>query len=181
MTTSRKVTKQEILDVYATLPAFANAKNTFNSTDTARVGTVYATQIPAVPVASFTTIDQAIRSDEVLAFLDLITNTYSQLRTYTLVQTQNYWVGGNIGFTNWAPVAPYTRVGYRSGFAGNSLLVAADKTPMAKGELIEYTRFTATIAKIQALITSNSLLSGGSLSYCHASCHTSCHASRGRR
>lgn len=166
MAKGNTVNKNDIFNVFTGLPSFANSKNNFSSTDMARVGAYYGTQIPALTIGDFTADADKARSDQILAFLDLLTNTYSQLRYYTICLS-----GGGC----------YYRTGYRAGFSGNDLLTSGERSPFASKQINEFAKYNAVLPQIQAKINTNSAKGGGTLYYCHSSCHSSCHCSRGRR
>jgi len=158
--------KTDVFNVFTGLPAFANAKNNFDSTDMARVGAYYGTQIPALVLGDYVADNNKVRGDELINFLQLMTNTYSQLRYYTICLS-----GGGC----------YYRTGYRAGFSGNTVLDAGQQSPFVQGQTQQFAKYNTVLPQIQARINSNSAISGGQLNYCHSSCHSSCHCSRGRR
>lgn len=160
------LTKQQVFNVFNGLPAFANAKNNFDGTDASRVGAVYATQIPALAIGDYVADTDKVRGDQLTTFLQLMTNTYSQLRYYQICLS-----GGGC----------YFRTGYRAGFSGNDILSGGETAPFVIGQRQEFAKYNVVLPQIQALINTNSAKDGGTLNYCHSSCHSSCHCSRGRR
>lgn len=178
MATVTKATFDQLVQL--NVNAYANSLNTMNGTDQARIdsygnpnsGAYYRTVLPVVSSAQLAIGNDVILATDAIAYMNLITNTYSQLRTYTLVQYAT-GQGPNIG--------SYTRVGYRGGFSGNSLLTAGQTAPYTKGSVIKEADLVNTRAAIQTLISTNSTMNGGVLYFCHASCHGNCHSSRGRR
>ena len=166
MAQDNTINKTDVFNIFTGLPAFANAKNNFDSTDMSRVGAVYGTDIPALVQADWASDAHKFDAVALTDYLQLMTNTYSQLRYYTICLS-----GGGC----------YNRTGYRAGFSGNTVLSVGETAPFAQGQTNQFSKYSAVLPQIQARINANVAIGGGTLTYCHSSCHSSCHCSRGRR